>query len=484
MKRLEYKWLVAIVLIVGLFMDILDATIVNVAIPTFGEEFNAPPTTIEWVVSGYLLSLAVVIPLSGWAGDRFGTKRVFLFALTVFTLSSGLCALAWNIESLIAFRVLQGVGGGMMTPVATAMMFRAFPPAERARASAFITIPIVFAPATGPVLGGYLVEYHSWHWIFLVNLPIGLLGIVLAATLLREEKQFSPGAFDIPGFVLSATGFTSAVYALAEAGQYGFGDTRVILFGIAGIALLAAFVVVELRVPHPMIDMRLFKDRLFAAGNTVMMFGTSGFIGALFVLPLMLQIEKGLSPLESGLTTFPQAFGFMAGSQPALRLYHRFGPRRCIMAASIGVALTSVAFMQVGETTDSWWIRGIMFFRGCSMSLLFIPLQTATFATITPAMTGRASAIYNINRQVASSIGVALLATILTSRLQAHGAILGNPETRAQAFQAFSDVFLASVFLALLGGAVAWLINDKLAAGTMRARDVPAGSTGEAAAVH
>src|SRR6266498_3654695 len=212
--RLEYKWIVGIVFVFGLFMDLLDMTIVNVAIPKLSEDLNASTTQVQWVVTGYLLSLAVFIPVSGWLGDRFGTKRIFMTALFLFTSASLLCGLAWSIESLIAFRVLQGIGGGMLTPVGTAMLFRAFPPQERARASAILVLPAVLAPATGPVLGGYLVEYYSWHWIFLVNLPIGLVGLVIAALYLREQREAAPGRLDLPGFFLSAPSLALLVYAL------------------------------------------------------------------------------------------------------------------------------------------------------------------------------------------------------------------------------------------------------------------------------
>ncbi len=354
MSRLPYKWAVAAVFVFGLFMDLLDMTITNVALPTLAREFRAGTTTIEWVVTGYLLSLAVFIPVSGWAGDRFGTKRTFMFALGTFTLASLLCATAWSIQSLILFRVLQGVGGGMLTPVGTAMLFRAFPPEERARASAVLAIPTTVAPASGPVLGGYLTEYWSWHWIFLVNVPIGLIGLLAAAVLLREERQAQPGRLDLPGFVLSASGLAAVIYALAEAGRNGFGDRQVQLFGLVGLALLAAFVVVELRTSAPLIDVRLFRDRLFSAANTVMFVGMGGFTGVLFLLPLLLQAERGLTPLQSGLATFPQAFGVVAMMPLASRFYERIGPRRMMMAAMAGAALTTLAFRAVGLTTDIW----------------------------------------------------------------------------------------------------------------------------------
>src|SRR3990172_11787640 len=329
--RLEYKWIVGIVFVFGLFMDLLDMTIVNVALPVLGRDLDVDPThgasTIQWVVTGYLLSLAVFIPVSGWLGDRFGTKRIFMLALFVFTGASFLCGLAWSIESLIAFRVLQGVGGGMLTPVGTAMLFRAFPPAERALASAVLTIPIVVAPASGPVLGGYLVEYQSWRWIFLINIPVGVVGLLVAAAFLREEKQAAPGRLDAPGLLLAGAGLACVMYALAEAGSRGLDDGRVALFGTAGLALLAVFTLVELRAAEPMIDVRLFCDKLFRAANTVQFMGQGGLLGA-----LLLQAEMGLGPLESGLTTFPQALGVFIVAQPAGRVYRRVGPRRMMMA--------------------------------------------------------------------------------------------------------------------------------------------------------
>jgi EmrB/QacA subfamily drug resistance transporter len=478
---IDYKWLVAIVFVIGIFMDLLDSTITNVAVPTLAKEFDVSTTTIEWVVTGYLLSLAVFIPVSGWAGDRFGTKRVFLFALTVFTVSSLLCGTAWNIESLIGFRVLQGVGGGMLTPVGTAMLFRAFPPAERAQAGALMTIPIVVAPASGPVLGGYLVEFHSWQWIFWINVPVGLLGLLVAAIYLREEKQEQPGRFDVPGFVLSGAGLSTLLYALAEAGSHGFGNAIVLSFGFAGIALLAAFAAVELRTPEPMIDIRLLGNKLFRAMNTVQLLGYGGMMGALFLLPLLLQAQMGLSPFQSGLTTFPQAIGVVAMAQVTGRLYGHVGPRRLMMAGLVVVTLSTLCFLQVQLDTSQWWIRGIMLIRGCGFALMLVPLQTATYATIRPQDTGRASAIYNTNRQVAASFGVALLATVLSNRLAHHGAELGSPATQHGALLAFHEAFFAAAVLAVLGIVVAaLLVDDKEAAGTMRQpRPEPVGAAAD-----
>lgn len=483
-RRFEYKHVVALVFVLGLFMDLLDMTITNVALPTLAQDFQAGTTTIEWVITGYLLSLAVFIPVSGWAGDRFGTKKTFLLALTVFLLGSLLSGLAWSIEALIAFRVLQGIGGGMLTPVGTAMLFRAFPPAERAVASSVLALVAVVAPASGPVLGGYLVEYQSWRWIFFINLPIGLAGLLIAGLFLREERQEAAGRLDVPGFVLSAVGLASLVYALAEAGTHGFDDARVQLFGLGGLALLALFTLVELRAPQPMLDVRLFKNRLFSAANTVNFIGQSGLAGVLFLLPLFLQAEKGLTPLESGLTTFPQAIGVFLTAPLAGRLYRRIGPRRMLMLGMGGISVTTLLFFWVGLETSDWWIRLLMLARGVAFAFTLIPTQTATFATIRPEDTGRASAAFNALRQVAASLGVALLATSLTARLNYHDAVLGSPATLDGAVLAFHDAFVIAAGLALLGVLAALLINDRDAAATMRPARVEGEGEPTAAPTH
>ena len=213
-RQVAYKWVVAAVYVSALFLDILDTTIVNVAIPTLGRELNTD--NAEWVVLGYTLSLAVWIPTSGWLGDRFGTKRTFLFALAAFTVGSGLCGVAQTIDQLIAFRVLQGVGGGMLTPVGIAMLFRAFPPAERAKASTVVMVPTLIAPALGPVLGGFITTNFDWRWIFLVNVPIALVALWFGHRHLREHREPSARGFDIPGFVLSGASLALIVYALSE----------------------------------------------------------------------------------------------------------------------------------------------------------------------------------------------------------------------------------------------------------------------------
>ena len=465
--NLEYKWLVGIVYIMALFMDLLDMTVINVAVPTLAREFNANTTTIEWVVTGYLLSLALFIPISGWLGDRFGTKRVFLSALAIFLAGSVLCGLAWDVESLIAFRVLQGVGGGMLTPVGMTMLFRAFPPAERAAASAVLTVPITVAPALGPILGGYLVDYQDWRWIFFINIPFGAVALIASAIFLREEKQEAVGRLDMPGFVLSGIGLVSVVYALAEAGLHGFDSSRVLLFGLGGLAVLGLFTIVELRTKEPMIDVRLLGDKLFGASNFVMVTGQASIMGVFFVLPIFLQTQKGLDAFDVGLITFPMAVGVAIMAPFAAKLYPRVGPRRMMIAGFGGnVAMTAaLAFVDYG--TSDWLIGANMLIRGMFFGLMVIPLQAATFATISPEATGRASSIFSVSRQVAASLGIAILATILTGRLGAHEAVLADPATRDAALTAFQDTFLIAAALSLPGVLAALLIDDKKALAAM-----------------
>ncbi|HEU0073516.1 MAG TPA: MDR family MFS transporter [Dehalococcoidia bacterium] len=464
LAKLEYKWLVGIVYVLALFMDLLDMTIITVAVPTLATEFSASTTTIEWVVTGYLLSLAVFIPISGWLGDRFGTKRTFMTALSIFLAGSVLCGLAWDIDSLIAFRVVQGIGGGMLTPVGMAMLFRAFPPAERAAASAVLAIPITVAPALGPLLGGYLVDYQDWRWIFFINIPVGVVSLLAAGLLLREEVQGAPGKLDVPGFALSAAGLVAVVYGLAEAGQHGFDDGRVVLFGLAGLALLGAFTLVELRTAEPMIDVRLLSDKLFGASNFVMFVGNASIMGSFFILPIFLQTQKGLGPFDVGLVTFPLAVGVALMAQPAAKLYPKIGPRRMLMIAFAGNMVLTAGLALVDYNTSDWLIGGSMLIRGMFFGFLFIPLQAATFATISPEATGRASSLFSVTRQVAASLGVAILATALTNRLGVHEAVLADPATRDAALSAFQDTFLFAGALSVLGMLACLLIDDDRAA--------------------
>jgi EmrB/QacA subfamily drug resistance transporter len=444
----------------GMFMDIMDTTIVNVAVPTLQREFHTNAGSIEWVVLGYLLSLAIWIPASGWIGDRIGTKKVFLFALAMFTLASALCGQAHSLSELIMFRVLQGVGGGMLTPVGTAMLFRAFPPVERAKASTVLIIPTVLAPALGPIVGGWLVTDITWRWIFYVNLPVGVVGFVLGALYLREHREEAAGRFDVAGFVLSGAGLALVLYALSEGPEKGWRSLPVLSSGVLGVLLFALLVYVETHIESPMLALRLYRERMFRNANIVLTLTYGSFAGVLFILPLFLQEYRGLSALQSGLTTFPQAIGVIVSSQLVGRLYHRVGPRRLIFWGMVGMSAVTMLLAVVGLHTDLWWIRLIMFGRGVCMAFAFVPLQAATYANITSEDTGRASAIYSTQRQVSAALGVGVLTTVLLTRVKAVPGPVG-------ALSAYHGAFFVGACLVVLAAISALLIRDVDAAATI-----------------
>ena len=469
--RVDYKWIVAAVFVCGMFIDILDTTIVNVALPDLGREFDANTASIEWIVLGYLLSLAVFIPASGWIGDRLGTRRVFLFALAMFTFASALCGQAHSLGELVTFRVLQGVGGGMLVPVGTAMLFRAFPPIERARASTVLIVPTVLAPALGPVLGGWLVTDVSWRWIFYVNLPVGALAFAIGFLFLREEREGHAGKFDLPGFVLSGGGLALVLYALTQGPEKGWGAPLVLATGVVGVVMFVLLVVVETRVPEPLLALRLFRERMFRNANVVLTLTYGSFIGVIFLMPLYLQDLRGFTPLESGLTTFPQALGVIVSSQLVGRLYHRVGPRRLIVFGMLSMAAATLPLAFIGLDTSLWDIRAIMFVRGICMAFAFVPMQAATYANIAPVDTGRASAIYSTQRQVAAALGVATLGTVLISRVNSATAGVTDPHALARgALSGYHLAFFVGTVLVALASLSGLLVHDEDAASTMRSR--------------
>ena len=470
-----YKKVVAVTFVVGVFMDVLDVTIVNVALDTIGKKFGASETGLEWVVTGYLLSLAVWIPASGWLGDRYGTKRVFLFALAMFTLGSALCGLSWDIGSLIAFRVVQGIGGGMLVPVGTAMLYRAYPPNERARASAVLSIPSVLGPALGPVLGGVITTHTSWRFIFLINVPIGIAAFVFGLVYLKESAEPTAGGFDVPGFILSASGFGLVIFGLSEIPRRGWSSNLVIFPSVAGFVVVAILVLYELRQTAPMLAFRLFANRAFRSANVVGFVGMGAFIGSMFALPLFLQRYRGLSPQESGLTTFTQALGFISVSRFVGIAYMRLGPRRLMVAGLALSAVINLNFLWVDDHTNLWWIRLIMFGRGLCLPLLFIPLQASAFATISLADTGRGSSLISTSRQISSAVGVAVLGAILftgvRTRTAAAAASGATADTVHQAqLGAYHRTFLWVAIFYAAGAIVALFVRDADAAATMGPR--------------
>ena len=472
--RINPKVAVSVVYVAGMFMNILDTTIVNVAVPAIAEEFSTEPSSVAAIAVAYLVALAVFIPVAGWLGDRFGDKRVLLFALALFTVASALCGIAESLPQLVAYRVLQGAGGGLMMPGGMAMLMRVFPPAERVRASRILVVPTAVAPALGPIVGGALVTSFSWHWVFLLNVPVGTAAVLFGLFFLREAREPTVGSFDLPGFLLAASGLGLAMYALSEGSRLGWSSPEIIGTGVTGVVLLALLVVVEHRSSSPLIDLDVFADRLFRNASLAITFAIAGFLGAMYVIAIQLQQGDGRSALYSGLATFPTAVGVMVASQFASRLYPTVGPRRILMAGIGLVSLMLFGLALIGPGSAIWEVQITMFVLGVGMAHVFIPSQTAAFAAIDKAATANASTLYNVQRQIGSAVGVAVLASVL--------AWVGTPVPGSGVepdFSAYHWAFVAAGVMALGGVLFAARIVDADAASTMVRR----GTTREEPAV-
>ena len=471
--RIQYKYIVAIVFMFGLFMDLLDTTVVNVAVPQLSRDFNASTTAVEWTVTGYLLSLAVFIPAAGFLSDRFGTKRSFLTAMMIFIIASALCGTAQSLQELIFFRFLQGMGGGMMTPVGTAMLSREFPGAERAKASALISVPVVFAPTLGPVLGGYLVEYVSWRWIFYINLPVGIIGFIFGFRYLQEHKEsYAATGFDIFGLITGGAGAASLLYALSEAATSGWTSQKVLSFGGAGVLLGVLFILRELRAHPPIIDLSLFKRPLFTLGNVMIMPAFAVFSGFIFTLTLFLQELQGRSPLHAGLIQAPSSIGTAISLPLASRWYPKLGPKKMMMIGFGLAMLTMAPFMFLTADSPAWLIITLLTLRGLPFAFAMVAAQTIIFGPLESSKQGPGSSAYNTLRQVAASFGVALIATVVISRTASHQAAAvasahlsaATPAIiRHSAELGYRDGFGLAALLMLLPFVLCLFLNDRKA---------------------
>ncbi|HEY0755912.1 MAG TPA: DHA2 family efflux MFS transporter permease subunit [Ktedonobacteraceae bacterium] len=427
-----YRWQATLVIALGLLMAILDSTIVSVALPQMATAFKTDYQTITWVATGYFLANAAIIPIVGYISDRIGSKTIFLLALVLFTLGSALCAFAPNEQTLLAFRVLQGIGGGALLPVAMAMIFRLFEPTERAGAIALLLIPLLLAPAFGPTLGGYLATSFSWNAIFTINLPIGIVAFILAALVLRgknaereansSDEPVATGTqrFDWLGLVLAMVGFTATVYGLSTAGANGWGDSKVLSALIGGGVILGTFVVVELLVKDPVMDMRLFRNYTFTISN-VLIWATTGILfGSIFLLPLFFERVQGLSALATGEIMIPQGLAMAVGLGISGKLYNRVGPRLLSICGAILVALSMLGFLhlEVGTTGASLQIWLIL--RGLGLGLVGQPLQTLAVSVVNKQQMARATSLMNSAKTVFGAVGVTVLTSYLTQRTTAH----------------------------------------------------------------
>jgi EmrB/QacA subfamily drug resistance transporter len=419
--------IVAGVVLLGAIMSILDTTVVNVAIDHLAVAFHSSLTTIQWVITGYTLALAAVIPVTGWAADRFGTKRIYLWSLALFTLGSVLSGLAWSDGSLIFFRVLQGIGGGMIMPAVMTIMTRKAGPHRMGRVMGILGVPMLLAPILGPIVGGWLVDDVSWRWIFFINLPIGIVAFVLAQIVLEPDQPQPAHRLDWVGMLLLSPGLAVFIFGLAESSSYGFGSLRSWGPTLAGVVLIAAWFVHSWRSPNPLIDLRTFAHtRAGAAAGTFFLFAISVF-GTMLLVPLYYQTVRGASALQAGLLVAPGGVGAMLLMPLAGRLTDRYGPTWLPATGLPLVAIGLIPFVFVGPHTPYVLLCCANFVQGLGMGLAMMPNMTAAMQAVPAAAIARTSTAMNIIRQAGASIGTAVLSVILASAITSNlSAVIGG----------------------------------------------------------
>ncbi|MDQ6908039.1 MAG: multidrug efflux MFS transporter [Chloroflexota bacterium] len=524
--KIQYKYAVSLTAALALFMVVLDSTIVNVALVSMERDFKTTINGVQWLVTGYILAQAAVIPVAGYFGNRFGIKRVFMIALAIFTVGSLLCGLSKDFATgsaglnlLIIFRVIQGIGGGMLFPLGASISFGAFPPEERAASSAVIAIPVLFAPALGPTVGGLIVDSSlKWPGIFFINVPVGIIAIFLVARILRPDEKAAPGAvparFDYSGLFLSIAGVVLVVYAFVLVSQTRGGSITAanpngvingwsywlvwVLLG-AGIALLTAFALLELYVvKDPVLDLRLFLTRDFGIASVVTWVVRGIVFGSFLLIPIFLQQFQGNSAVRTGLILMGQGIGAIVGIQGASRLYDKIGPRYVAVAGMAILTIATIALIRVKPDSGAWFFVPILFLRGIGFGFSNLPLQTVALGAITGRALPKANSLYNASAQIFSSIGTAVVTTILVQRVTLHASDIVQAATASGArppanlpllagTDAVSDVFKLLAVGTTLAVAVSFLLpryslRRQMAA--QRARALPPDEQPAGAPIH
>ncbi|GIE54249.1 DHA2 family efflux MFS transporter permease subunit [Actinoplanes nipponensis] len=423
---------IAGVVVLGAIMSILDITVVSVALPTFQTEFDATYAQVAWTMTGYTLALATVIPLSGWAADRFGTKRLYMLALLLFTMGSALCATAGSIEQLVAFRVLQGLGGGMLMPIGMTIMTRAAGPQRIGRLMAVLGVPMLLGPIAGPILGGWLIEAASWQWVFLINVPIGAIGLVYAQFALPKDEPHPAESFDFVGMLMLSPGLALFLFGVSSLPETGtITAAKVWIPMLAGSALVIGFVLYSFRRTHPLLDLRLFRNRNLSVASISLFVFIIAFMGAGLLFPSYFLQVRGESTLHAGLLMAPQGLGAMLTMPIAGTLADRVPVGRTVPFAMSLIALGFFTFTQVGTDTSYVLLCGSLFVMGLGMGGTMMPIMTSALRTLAGHEVARGSTLVNILQQIGGSIGSAIMSVILTSRLNGSAPIpgLNNPRT-------------------------------------------------------
>jgi DHA2 family multidrug resistance protein len=411
---------IAGVCVLAAVMAILDTTVVSVAQRTFIREFASTQAVVAWTMTGYTLALATVIPLTGWAADRFGTKRLFMGSVLFFTLGSLLCAMAPNITLLIAFRVVQGLGGGMLMPLTFTILTREAGPKRLGRLMAVLGIPMLLGPIGGPILGGWLIDSFSWEWIFLINLPIGVIALVLAAIVFPKDRATPSESFDFIGVLLLSPGLASFLYGVSSIpGRGTVADPHVGIPASIGLVLIVGFVFHALyRADHPLIDLRLFKNRTVALANTSMFLFAASFFGAGLLFPSYFQQLLGQTPLQSGVHLIPQGLGAMLTMPIAGQFMDKRGPGKIVLVG-VTLILAGMSTFAFGVYRQDDYLPILLIgltVMGMGMGCTMMPLSGAAVQALGPQQVARGSTLVNVNQQIAGSVGTALMSVILTNQ--------------------------------------------------------------------
>ncbi len=420
----KYKWLLLGNVMIGTFMAVLDSTIVNVGLPKIMASFGVGIDKIEWVLTAYLLAMAVMLPTSGWLADRFGYKKVYFWGLFTFTLGSFLCGLSPDENILIVARVIQGLGAGCLMPVGMAIISREFPPDKRGIALGFWSIAAAASVSFGPLIGGYLIDNFNWHLIFYVNLPVGIMGMMATLIIQREYQNPSVRGFDLVGFLSVSLFLPFFIYGLTEgnaaANAEGWSSPRILLYFAIALVAFTVFITTELTVKNPLIDLKLLRDHNFAISNIIMVIFGIGMFGSTFLLPLYLQNSLGYTAIQSGAVFLPVGIIQGAISPVAGRIADKVNPKTPVI---IGIILLTASFYINGFLswqTEHWYIMLSLYLRGLGLGLMFTPLSAVSLLDIPREKMAQASGLINVIRQIGGSLGVAIFATILTIRVSYH----------------------------------------------------------------
>ncbi len=452
--------LIAGAIVLGVIMAALDMTVVNVAIPTFQSTFSASYADVAWAVTGYTLSLATVIPITGWAADRFGTKRLYLAAIGLFVFGSVMCSTASSLGMLVAFRVLQGLGGGMLMPLAMTILTRAAGPRRIGRMMALLGIPMLLGPISGPILGGYLIDAVSWHWIFLINVPIGLAALIAGAKILPSDRGTATERFDFVGMLLLSPGLALFLFGVSSIPEQGtIAASKVLIPGVIGAVLIVGFVFHALGKTNALIDLSLFEDRNLTTSVITLVLFIIAFMGTMMLLPSYFMQVRGESTMMAGLLVAPQGIGAMISMPLGGQLVDRIGSRFVVVPGIILIVLGLGAFTQVGLDTSFWYTSGALFIVGLGTGCTMMPLMTSALATLRDHQVARGSTLMNIVQQIGASIGAAVMSVVLTSQMLDRGVDMAQAQTGGPvpadvmatmlsgAADAFSNTFAVSVVI-------------------------------------